>query len=180
MAKQGNNWESFDGREIEEGQVLVPQRTTLEYAMSIGAVMENLRTWTTAGVRYTVMFVPVNEGMGDTCWKEFYSELNEYLDEFLGPSRRGRSIVSLDEMLEEGCFPTETVMSAESIAMERILLDELIAVVGKKNPLYGEVIRMGYQGMNRKEITDYLPVKKSQAYEVYRRCREEVEQWLGK
>lgn len=178
MAKQGNNWKSFDGRKVEDGQVLVPQRTTLEYARSIGAVMENLRTWITAGVRYTVMFVPVAQDMEEICWKEYYSELNEYLDECLGPGRRGRRIVSLDAMLEEDFLPIEAVTSAESIVMEGILLDELIIDLSEKNALFGDVIRLGYKGLSRKAIAEALPVKKSQAYDVIKKCRNEAERWL--
>lgn len=178
MAKQENQWKCYDGREVEEGQVLVPQRTTKEYARSIGAVMENLRTWTTAGVRYLVLFVPVSKDMKDICLKAFYSELNEFLDERLGPARRGRCIVSLDALLEKEYEPTETAPSAESVVMEGVLLDEMITDLEKKNELYRDVIRLGYQGMDRKEIADALPVKKSRAYDVIRKCRVEAEEWL--
>lgn len=177
MAIQGKGWKSFDGREVEEGQVLVPQRTLREYARSIGAVMENMRIWSTAGVKYLVMFVPVSMDMEDICWKVFYSELNEYLDECLGPGRRGRNIVSLDAMLEKGYQPVGAVSSAESVVMEGILLDEMITELEMKNALYGDVIRLGYRGMDRKGIVVALPVKKSQAYEVYRKCKEEAECW---
>ncbi len=179
MEKQRKIWKSYDGRDLDKKQVLVPQMTTLDYARSIGATMENLRTWTTAGVRYWVMFVPVSEDMEEVCKKAFYSELNDYLDEKLGPGRRGRHIVSLDAMLEEGCCPEGTVSSAESIALERILLDEIITELGKKNALYEKIIRLGCQGLSRRDIVEALSVKKSQAYELIRKCHEEVEKWLG-
>ena len=174
MAKQGKDWKCYDGRELEEGQVLVPQLVTAEYARGLGADMRNLRTWKTAGVPYRVMFVPVSIDRHEISMKAFYADLNEYLDEKLGPGRRGRCVVSLDELLEENCPLDDMVSSAESIAMEGILLDELIAGVGRLNPLFGDVIRLGYQGMDRKAIVGLLPVKKSQGYEVYRKCREEV------
>lgn len=179
MSTQVNNWKSFDGREVGAGEVLVPQLVTKEYARSIGAVMENLRTWTMAGVRFTVMFVPVPADMAGECRKTFNAEVNELLDEKLGPSRRGRCQVSLDALLEEGYLPDGACPSAESIVMEGILLDELISYVGKLNPLFGDVVRLGYQGIGRKEIVEGLPVKKSQGYEVYKKCREEVERWLN-
>ena len=167
MTKQDKNWKSYDGREIEEGQVLVPMLVDDAYARSIGADMGNLRTWTTAGVKYLVMFAPVDLEMEKICWKSFYADLNELLDETLGPARRGRNVVSLDALMEENRLPGEQVSSAESIAMEEILLDELIAAVGKMNPMFGEVVRLGYQGMDRKEIVAALPVKKSQGYHIY-------------
>lgn len=178
MAKQGKDWKSYDGREVEEGQVLVPQRVEPEFARDSGAVMDNLRTWTTAGVRYTVMFIPVSMDNAIAYWKLFWSDINVFLDERLGPGRRGRKVVSLDAMLEDGYLPVETESSTESVAMEGILLEELLAAVGKLNPLYGDVIRLGYQGMDRKGIVNALPVKKSQAYDVIRKCQEEAERWV--
>ncbi len=177
MAYQVKDWKSFDGREVEAGQVLVPELVTKDYARSIGAVMANLRTWTTAGVRYTVMFVAVSLNMEAVSRQAFYADVNEYMDEVLGPERRGRQLVSLDALLEEGFLPAGAVPSAESAAMEGILPEELYADIRKVNPLFGEIIRLGYQGLDRKEIVDALPVRKSQGYEVYRRCRETVERW---
>ena len=178
MADQEKKWKSYDGCNLEEGQVLVPQLVTFEYARSIGAEMGNLRTWTTAGVRYLVMFVPVSWAMKDVCMKAFYADLNELLDERLGPGRRGRKVVSLDVLLEENGVPADPVPSAESLVMEGILLDEMIADLGKKNALFGDVIRLGYRGFSRKDIVEALPVRKSQAYELVRKCRDEAEGWL--
>ena len=178
MTKQDKNRKSYDGREVKEGQMLVPQRVDPDYARSIGAVMENLRTWSTAGVRYTVMFVPVDLEMEGICWKNFYAELNEYLDEKLGQARHGRNVVSLDALVEENKLQAVQVSSAEAIALEGLVLDDLFRHVGEISPLFEEVTRLGYQGLDRKEIVDALPVGKSQGYELYKRCREEVERWL--
>lgn len=156
----------------------MPQLVTMEYARSIGAVMENLRTWTMAGVRYVVMYAPVLKDQEEISKQNFNAQLNEFLDEKLGPGRRGRRIVSLDPMLAEGYMPAGAAPSAEAILMEGELLQELFSDLAELNPLYAEVVRLGYEGLDRKEIVDLLPVKKSQAYEVYRRCREEAEKWL--
>ena len=178
MAKQGNDWKAYDGRELKDGEVLVPQMVTQEYARSIGADMSALRTWTTAGIRYTVMFVPVPEEQEEICRKIFCQELNEYLDEKIGPARRGRCCTSLDELAEKGYDPADRRASTEAIVMEEILLDELIAELEKLNPLYRDMIRMGYSGLERKEIIGTLPLKKSQAYDLFRKCREEAEKFL--
>lgn len=178
MGFQGKDWKSYDGRELVDGYVLVPQVVSPEYARSIGAVMGNLRTWTLAGVRYTVMFVHVPEEKKRICMKSFYSQVNDLLDEKLGPGRRGRCVVSLDALLEEDYLPADASPSAESIVMEGILLDEMIADLGRKNPLFGDIIRLGYRGFGRKDIVDALPVGKSQAYDMIRKCREEAERWV--
>ena len=125
MAKQGNDWKAYDGRELKGGEVLVPQMVTQEYARSIGADMSALRTWTTAGIRYTVMFVPVPEEQEEICRKIFCQELNEYLDEKIGPARRGRCCTSLDELAEKGYDPADRRASTEAIVMEEILLNAL-------------------------------------------------------
>jgi len=178
MAKTGKDWKSYDGYEVCEGEILVPQLVDPDYAWSIGAVMENLRTWTVAGVRFIVMFVPVPVDMAGECWKAFYSAVNELLDDRLGPARRGRQTVSLDALLEKDYLPADAVPSSESIVMEGILLDEMISALGMKNPLYADVIRLGYRGLDRKEVVDRLPVRKSRRYDLYRRCMEEAEGWL--
>ena len=178
MAKQGNDWKSYDGRELKDGEVLVPQLVTPEYARSLGAEMANLRTWTTAGVHYTVMFVAVPAEQEKICRAAFTQELNEYLDEKLGPARRGRRETSLDALAEGGYDSADGGPSTESIALEGILLDELLCEAEKANPLFRDVIRLGYSGLDRKEIIGALPLKKSQAYDVIRKCREEAEKFL--
>ena len=127
MTEQGNTWKSYDGREVGSGEVLVPQLVSRDYARSIGAVMDNLRTWSMAGVRFLVMFVPVPLDMVDVCWKTFNADVNELLDARLGPGRGRRPVESLDALMEENRLPEVAVSSAEAIAMEGILLDEMIA-----------------------------------------------------
>ena len=144
----------------------------------MGVVMANLRPWFQVGVRFTVMFAQVPEEQKEICWKNFYASVNEYLDEKLGPGRRGRQVVSLDAMMEEDYLPAEAMPSAASVAMAGLLYDELVAVLGKMCLLYVDILRMCREGLSRKEIVDRLPVKKSQGYDLYRKCREEAERWL--
>ena len=100
MSKQGKDWVSFDGREVDAGQVLVPQMVTIDYARSLGADMRNLRTWEKAGVSFTVMFIPVISEMEEEAWRVFHAEENELLDEKLGPNRKSRCMISQPD----GCF----------------------------------------------------------------------------
>ena len=178
MKKQGKNWKSFDGSGLLEGQVLVPQMVSPEDAEMIGAVMENMRLWNTAGVRYWVMFIPVVEDAVDLGWKAFWADVNELLDVRLGPGRRGRCVVSLDALMDMGYLSVGAVPSAESVAMDEILPVELAVDLGQMNPMFSDIVRLGYQGIACKEIIDRLPVRKSQAYDVYRKCRAEAERWL--
>jgi hypothetical protein len=95
MAKFDNqkNWKSFNDRSLRAGEVLVPQLVDEDYARSLGANMANLRTWEKAGFQYLVMFVPVPESMEKQAWSVFNSEVNDLLNERLGPNRFSRCMI---------------------------------------------------------------------------------------
>ena len=44
--------------------------------------------------------------------------------------------------------------------------------------MYADIIRLGYEGLSKKEIIDRLPVQKSRGYELYNECRRLVEDYL--
>jgi len=72
-----------------------------------------------------------------------------------------------------GCVP-----SAESFAIEGELLRDLIDTFSKKCPVYADIIKLGYEGLSKKEIVERLPVHKSRGYELYNECRKVVEDYL--
>ena len=61
-----------------------------------------------------------------------------------------------------------------------ILLEDLLDEMAVKYPHFAEIVRLGYQGMPKKEILQQLPVRKSQAYRIYNDCRKYVEEYLKK
>ena len=90
----GNTRKPYNDMPLLEGEELVPQMVTDRwYAVSIGGKPQNFRTWTLAGVRYTVMFVPVKTDEVTISMKAFTEALNELLDERLGPNRRSRCLI---------------------------------------------------------------------------------------
>jgi len=90
----GNTRKPFNDKPLREGEALVPQMVTDRwYAISIGGNPRNFRTWTLAGVRYTVMFVPVKTDEVAVSMKAFTEALNELLDEKLGPNRHSRCLI---------------------------------------------------------------------------------------
>ena len=207
-------WTAFDGEPLREGEILTPQIVDPEYARMIGT--KDVRTWTMCGVRYHVMFVAVPLDQAEIALKTYYAELNELLDEKLGPNRysrclitlpdgsrercpkvkngkvnrctgcplRGklekedRSTVSLDALDEEEYAPMENAPSAEEVAGLGLLLEDLLTELEKASPRSAEIVRLGWEGLEKKEIVEMLSLCKSQAYEAYRKARKDVEAFL--
>lgn len=204
----------FNDEPLREGEVLVPQLISREYADLAGAA--GVRTWYRCGIPYLVMFVAVPAGQAEIALKAFNADVNDYLDERLGPNRYARCLVrqadgsirpcpketggranlctgcpdrgrlekedrnpvSLDALNEEEFHPAEAAPSAESCAMLGLLLEDLLAEFADRYPQYAEIIRLGYGGLDRKEIIRQLPMKKSRAYEAYSDCRKAAEDFL--
>ena len=205
----GNTRKPFNDKPLREGEALVPQMVTDRwYSISIGGKPQNFRTWTLAGVRYTVMFVPVKTDEVAVSMKAFTEALNELLDEKLGPNRHSRclipqpdgsvkvcprvnghnhapcaqcphqgeyeredrSVVSLDELTEEDFNPMDCVPSAESLAMDSLQLVDLLKHLKSINPVLADIVSMGYNGLEKKEIVQRLGVKSSQAYALYNKA----------
>ena len=213
----GNTRKPYNDKPLREGEVLVPQMVTDRwYAISIGGNPRNFRTWTLAGIRYTVMFVPVSKDKEAISMKAFTEALNELLDERLGPNRRSRclipqpdgsvkgcpkvngnnhapcsicphrgeyeredrSVVSLDELAEEDFTPMECVPSAESLAMGGFLLGDLLQYLESINPIMADIVSMGYDGLEKKEIVQRLGVKSSRGYELCAKAEKLVREFL--
>ena len=166
MARKINDktWKPYNDVPLQTGEVLVPMRVNRESAQDFGANMENLRTWTTAGIRYLVMFVPALKAQEEEAWRSFNKDLNLYLDEMLGAKRHGHEEVSYEELAEKD-IPMGVTLSAED-AFLLDSLDDLLDCVADQDPLIGTVLRLGWEGNSRKEIVQNLPVKKPRAYDV--------------
>ena len=205
---------TFNGEPLKEGEILVPQFISREYADLIDAT--DVRTWYMCGVPYLVMFVAVPAEQAEIALQAFNADVNDYMDERLGPNRRSRCLirqpdgssrpcpketkgrynpctgcphrgtlekedrspVSLDALNEEGFHPAEAAPSAESCAMLGFLLEDLLDDFSDKCPHYAEIVRLSFDGLDKKEILQRLPMKKSQAYQTYKNCRKAVEDFL--
>lgn len=88
------NWKSYNDQPLKADEELVPQLTDKQYARDLGANLANLRTWEKSGVSYTVMFVPVKKNEVKQAWSAFQADVNELLDQKLGPNRFSRCMVS--------------------------------------------------------------------------------------
>lgn len=208
----------YNDAPLHAGEVLVPQLVDdRAYAIAIGANPENFKTWTTAGVSYTVMFVPVPAEQEAISVKAFQAALKELLDAKLGPNRFSRclipqpdgslklcpkikgdnhapcalcpdkgkyakedkSTVSLESLDDENYAPMETAPSAESEALEKATFDDLLAYLKEINPVLADVVMLGFQGFEKKDIIKQLPVKSSQAYDLYAKAERLTREFLA-
>lgn len=103
MAIKDNNWKSYNDAPLKDGEVLVPQLVSKEYAMGLKANMSNLRTWEKSGISYLVMFIPVPKDHEKQAWSIFNVEVNELLDEKLGPNRFSRCMVPQPDGSKKPC-----------------------------------------------------------------------------
>ena len=209
------NYHPFNGEPLQEGEVLVPQFINKEYADIIEA--QGVRTWYKSGIPCMVMFVPVPINQAQVALQAFNADVNDYLDERLGPNRYSRCLIpqpdgsfkpcpkenngirntckecplrgklekedrnpiSLESLEEENFHPIANEPSAENCAMFGLLLQDLLDDFSKKYPRYADIIQLGLSGMDKKAILQQLPMKKSQAYQVYNDCEKATKNFLN-
>ena len=94
--------------------------------------------------------------------------------------REDKSNVSLNELDEENFHPMEAAPSAEAEALEEIIFDDLVAYLKNINPTLADVITLGFQGFDRKDVIRQLPVKSSQAYDLYAKAERLSREFLSK
>ncbi len=130
--------------------------------------------------RYARCWIPQPDGSYKLCPKEIDGKHNPCTGcPWHGKlEKEDRSLASPDELDEGDYAPMECVPSAESYAMEGEILKILIDEFSEKCPMYTDIIRLGYEGLSKKDIIERLPVQKSRGYELYNECRKLVEDFL--
>lgn len=103
MSNRVNTWRSYNDAPLQADEVLVPQLVSKEYATGLGANLANLRTWKKSGISYLVMFIPVPKSQEKQAWSIFNAEVNELLDEKLGPNRFSRCMVPQPDGSKKPC-----------------------------------------------------------------------------
>ena len=84
--------------------------------------------------------------------------------------KEDRSTVSYEELDDENYAPIGCAPSAETLAMEGLLLEDLLDYLRSIHPVFAEIVSMGYAGLEKKDIIRHLGVKSSQAYDLYRKA----------
>ena len=91
----------YNGEPLQDGEVLVPSFIDREYAKLINAI--GVRTWYCAGIPYYVMFVPVPAEQVDIALKTLIAEVNDYIDDLLGPNRYSRCMIIQSDGSRKPC-----------------------------------------------------------------------------
>lgn len=94
--------------------------------------------------------------------------------------RADRSIVSIERLNEDEFHPMGAVPSPENELMEEIIFDDLILYLKSINPRLADIVTLGFEGFDKKEIVKHLPVKSSQAYDLCSKAEKLTREFLGK
>ena len=103
MANTGNSRKPCNNEPLCEGETLVPMLTDRETAKDCGADPANIRTWTTGGIRYQVMFIPVPEEQAEIALQTVWADVNDLLNEKIGPNRYARCLIPREDGSVKAC-----------------------------------------------------------------------------
>lgn len=70
-------------------------------------------------------------------------------------------MVSIETLNEDKLHPIQAVPSVETEALEKAFFDDLVAYLQTINPDLGNVVTIGFQGFDKKDVVMQLPVKSS-------------------
>ncbi len=129
--------------------------------------------------RYARCLIPQADGSLKPCPKEIDGKNNpcSKCPHRNRLKKEDRNMVSLETLEEKNFHPMKNEPSAESCVLFNTMLDDLLTF-SAKTLYHGDVIRMGLDGLDRKQIIERLPVKKSQGYQIYNDCQKAVEAYL--
>ena len=122
--------------------------------------------------RYSRCMIPQPDGSTKPCPKETNGRRNTCSScPYRGKlEKEDRNQVSLESLDEENYHPMSAAPSAEDCAMLGFLLKDLLDDFSDKCPHYADIIRLGYEGLGKKEIIQELP--------VFNNCKKETEAYL--
>ena len=151
-----------------------------DYLKDLGLIWDNVEVWhfpgSKEGVR--VAFIQVRACEKEQAMKYFNGQVNR----FLNRHKKGKEAdqISLDEIFEaveddkrSGMDPTGST-KAEDDAFTEMVIELLIADLGKYNPMYGQIFQLLLEGYKKKEILEQVDTgtAKSQGYDLIRKVRE--------
>lgn len=94
--------------------------------------------------------------------------------------RENKSMISIEELKGEEYKKHMYTCSAESEAMMELLFDDLQDYLHDIEPALEQVVTLGFQGFDRKEIVQQLPGKKTRTYQTYARAEKLARDFLLK
>lgn len=94
--------------------------------------------------------------------------------------REDRSMVSIETLDEDEFHPMEAAPSAESEGLMKLMFNDLKEYLHEISPALEDVVTLGFQGFDKSEVVQRLPVKKSQAYSTYDKAEQLTRDFLFK
>ncbi|MBQ8094420.1 MAG: hypothetical protein IJ242_12735 [Clostridia bacterium] len=92
--------------------------------------------------------------------------------------REDRSMASIEMLNEEEYHPMEAAPSAESESLMKLMFNDLKDYLHDISPALEDVVTLGFEGFDRNEVVQHLPVKKSQAYTTYDKAEKLTREFL--
>ena len=132
--------------------------------------------------RYSRCLVPQPDGTMKVCPKVKNGNHEPcatcpYKDKY---EREDNNLVSLGELNEEDLQKIEFAPSAEAEGLMKLMFNDLKEYLHKINPSLEDAVTLGFQGFDKSEIVKRLPVKSSQAYDLYAKAERLAREFLSK
>ncbi|MCD7751026.1 MAG: hypothetical protein LUI10_04705 [Lachnospiraceae bacterium] len=217
MAKKVKEVRAYTGIPFKAEEYPAPMIVDDEFISLNNVSSADVRVWNMAGICFKVVFYPVKENKLKIAMQEYYHQLNELLDEKLGPNRSSRCLIPQEDGTYQVCpkkrgdnrcackdcpdrgkleredkAPTSyeslvdefgqevapTVPSAEDVALEGMLLQDLLQELHKINPVAEQIVTLLYSGEKKAEIFKKLGIKKSRGYEAIGQAEDLVKKIL--
>ena len=147
-----------------------------------GLIWDNLESWTfpRSAEKVPVAFIPVEESEKEAAMKDFNYQAHAYLCRFKkSPEDNHLSLEKFAEDAEdedgEGYDPTGSTRN-EDDAFTLLVVDMLVEDLNKRDPLYGQIFRMLFDGEKKKDILKAVDLgkEKSQGYAFIKKVQEEA------
>lgn len=94
--------------------------------------------------------------------------------------REDKSMVSIETLNEDEYHPMQAAPSAETEALEKAIFEDLVEYLKTINSDLADVVTLGFQGFDKKDVVKQLPVKSSQAYDLYAKAEKLTREFLFK
>ena len=94
--------------------------------------------------------------------------------------REDRSMLSIETLNEDEYHPMQAAPSAEAEALEMAIFEYLVEYLKTINSDLADVVTLGFQGFDKKDVVKQLPVKSSQAYDLYAKADKLTREFLFK
>ncbi|MBO6214334.1 MAG: hypothetical protein J6N76_02220 [Lachnospiraceae bacterium] len=182
-----DNRKSYNNQPLKDGETMIPvfiaDKTMIR---SYNMDRRNLETWRIGGVNVTVAFTPARIEQKELLMSVFWAEVREYVREQVQYFEH-YSFEALTEWENEDKhdnshhWDADVGIDTQASVLLRIAIDQLIEEVRSIDPVYGIILDLIRDGLEKREIVEILDYEKSQSYnkirEAQRKAKEIYDRW---